>query len=176
MRKLLLILLMLLLPIICLSCVFSKDNEHKDWNTYTDERFKFSIQYPKNWVAEFWKGKTEPDPYFGRLADYSNGLIIEFAFYKLDNGENLDTFVKHTVNKHDKFYFKETKMINNVPVIRYGVHLYLEDGESYVLRQFINVEKENVLDLMSDLPQKSMEKKDDKYKLILEIMDTFKKL
>lgn len=173
MKKIFLVFILFLVLVFGLSC---GKKGHEDWNVYKDERYSFSIQYPKNWVVEFWKNKTEPDPYFGRLADYSKGMIVEFASYKLEKGESLDDFVNHTVDRHDKFFFKESKKLDNLLAIRYGAHLFLGDGESYVLRQFIKIGESNVIDLMVGLPRSSIEKKDDKYKLITEIMDTFKKL
>jgi hypothetical protein len=173
MRKISFVTLLLFVILFGVSC---KEKEREDWNTYRDEKLNFSIQYPKDWVAEFWKYKSEPGPYFGRLADYSKGMIIEFASYKLDQDESLDDFVKHTVDKHDKFFFKKSKKLDTLSVIRYGAHLFLRDGESFVLRQFVKIEGDNIIDLMVDLPKDSIEKKDEKYKLIIEIMDTFKKI
>ena len=54
--------------------------------------------------------------------------------------------------------------------------MFLRDGESFVLRQFVKNGEDNIIDLMVDLPKDSIEKEDEKYKLIIEIMDTFKKL
>lgn len=177
MRKLLLILLMLLLPTICLSCVFSKENEQKNWQTYADKVFNFTIQYPVNWRIEFWKHgkdvKSLPSQNFGRLADYPNESVIYFNVYEVEEGDSLEHFI--SVSKPDRLFFKETKKLGKATAIRTGVHWYLEDGESYELRQSMIIDG-YFLDLTAGLPQESIEKKDDKYKLILEIMDTFKKL
>lgn len=175
MKKLVLFLLILLL--LCVYCAFYKDNERKDWLTYTDKVFNFTIQYPENWEIEFWKYgkdvKSLPSQNFGRLADYPNDLIIYFNVYEVEKGESLERFVN--VSKPNKLLFKETKKFGKANGIRTGVHWCLEDGESYELRQSMMVDK-YFLDLTASIHQESMKKKDDKYKLLLGIMDTYKKL
>ncbi|MGE5606939.1 MAG: hypothetical protein ACM3YE_14780, partial [Bacteroidota bacterium] len=133
----------------------------------------FSIKYPPNWEVKFWDDKEQPNPYFGFLTDYLNQLEINFSLWKLDKGEDFYKFAYPDYPSKVTFYKK--KRVNGFPAFRYGVHWYLEDGESYDLRQFVKIDKENVIDLMAPLPEKSFQEKDDKYKLVIEIMDTFVK-
>lgn len=176
MKNTFLVLILLFLPVIGLSC---GEKEHKDWDTYKDEVFNFSMQYPKNWEVQFWKYGKDVESLrsqkFGHLADHPNELLINFNVYKADKGKSLNDFVKNSVDKHDQIYFRYTKKLGKVNAIRFGAHLYLREGEIYELRQSMKI-GEYFIDLSADLSKDSMEKKDDKYKLIIEIMDTFKKL
>lgn len=177
MRKVLLILVIFVLPIICMSCVFSNVKEHKDWETYQDKIFNFSIQYSKNWEIGFWKTakdiKSLPSQNFGWLEYIGNDLKINFDVYPADKGENLEHFTRKSAN--EDIYFKENKVLNKISIIRIGAHFHLEDGEYYELNQVIKI-KDYLLSINAELTKESIEKKDDKYKKVIEIMDTFKVL
>jgi len=102
-------------------------------------------------------------------------LQRRWALKEFENEKSLNDFIKNSKNNYDHIYFKHTKRLGKVNATRLGVHLYLRDGELYELRQSMK-SGEYFIDLSAGLPKDSIEKKDEKYKLIIEIMDTFNKL
>lgn len=158
-------------------------SEHKDWGKYDDNKLNFSIEYPKDWNCNFFYDEftLQAGGLLGILtknfgkSDYDN-ITIDFMIMKHDSTKEFNQVIQDSLSNDSKVYFQVDKVNNDIYNKRIGF-CYLNEPTNMVIRQFFNIDKETTLMLEATLWEDSFRNRneDEKFKSVMEIMDTLKR-